>query len=1209
MAGTVYIGRYKVIEEVGRGGMGIVYRGEDPVLARPVAIKVLPPKKTAHKKAVQRFLREARVSARLDHPNIVKVYDVGEEDNIYHIVMEYVDGRGLRDILDEIDSVRKVNIREMAKLFRQICSAMGYAHELKIVHRDIKPENVKVNDSWRAKVMDFGLAVLEDRHSITEAGAVMGTIAYFSPEQARGDAADFRADIYSCGMVFYEMLTLALPFEATSLPDMINKHLTAAPVPPSLKNPEIPDALNKFILRCLEKDPANRFQSAYEMEEYISAWLAGSALPTHREAEKKGADLLQDLKAELLSQLKQVADEEKMAVPAEPETSEPSPPEEEKIETPPELPEETAPSAGEAPEPEEAGGGEDALGDAVFQLEEELDSGTFIQEDLTEEAAGDDYAEDFEYLEDHEKPLRHSEADGGIGNVPAVPRQSEQKLVSDNWLDKDSTTHKKAYREFIEKMKRDAENTATLAEMPESLLCGSCGQENPLGSRVCTRCGNALESVSRLGSREALYYNDRGVEFLETGDLKQAMEMFEKALAFEPRLFEANCNLAKVNIDLGNLDDALKLVETCFTLDGSSYIPYVLMADIYRLKDEKIAAVEEYVKALHLEPNDASVRCRLAFLYTQLGYAAKAVTEYRYAAAIEPDNMEAHRQLGYLYAGLEQIDDAIRELETVVRLDPGNQKAYGMLGDLYKKKRRFGQAEKHYSAALTLDPDDSSIYSSLGDMYVKQKRDDMAFQTLSRAVDIEYGNKDARLQLADMYLRHRSVDKAIYELEEIVNTHPGENQVHQKLGELYMGMEQYDKALEHYEKSVGSDTSADVHNRLGMLYMKKDYASLGVMEYKKAVTLQPYNAEFREDLGMAYYCQGQKDMAIEEIRKAVTLDSRNVDYFKALGVMLEEEGRCDEAIKMLSKARELSPRDSMVPALIGKVYFTQGLVSLALVEYQKALELQPTNYLFCIYIAKAYIKKGQPDRAIEYFKRALSLMPDKPGGVYNDVMSRAYLDLGKSHIQKGELSQARDVLMSAWSMTPENAAIAHQLGVANLGLNNFKEAFRYLSKAITMSPDNLDLLIDLARCYARMGDYEMAYRACLRAIELDPSRLDFIGSMTDILMSASRFTDARDFLDRRIQMDPQNGPYYHWLKAKIFLRRKDHLSAEKEFVMAVDGDPENYEYFVDFARFLRSRKRYGEAIDYMEGALSLLAGGVLREQLLDELDELLNLAG
>jgi serine/threonine-protein kinase len=205
--------------------MAIVYKGRDPILERDVAVKVLPPKLARSKEAVTRFLQEAKLASRLIHPNIVSIYDIGEESSgIPYIVMEYLDGETtLWDYMEKKD--KPLEIEEGITLITPVCQALDYAHSQNIVHRDIKPENIMITRLNIVKVMDFGLACLEGVHNLTMAGEIFGTLTYFSPEQAQGLHADRRSDIYSVGVILNQMLTRKLPFEATSIPVLIKQHI------------------------------------------------------------------------------------------------------------------------------------------------------------------------------------------------------------------------------------------------------------------------------------------------------------------------------------------------------------------------------------------------------------------------------------------------------------------------------------------------------------------------------------------------------------------------------------------------------------------------------------------------------------------------------------------------------------------------------------------------------------------------------------------------------------------------------------------------------------------------------------------------------------------------------------------------------------------------------------------------------------------------
>ncbi|TAM73584.1 serine/threonine protein kinase [bacterium] len=268
--GSVLAGRYRVDSLIGNGGMADVYRGLDATLDRPVAVKILTDRSGDIR---QRFLREARSMARLNHPNIVSVYDAGESDGLSYIIMELAEGRTLRDLIDEGTSVEHT-----ISLFIELCEALEYAHGQGVIHRDIKPSNVMVLPSGVLKVMDFGLARrTTDVSMSSQAGEIVGTISYLPPERFLGRAGDVAGDLYSLGVVLYELLTGRLPFESADedLVAIIFAHINQPPRPPRAHTPSIPEALDALVLRLLAKDPAQRPQSAAQTAAELRAVLPG----------------------------------------------------------------------------------------------------------------------------------------------------------------------------------------------------------------------------------------------------------------------------------------------------------------------------------------------------------------------------------------------------------------------------------------------------------------------------------------------------------------------------------------------------------------------------------------------------------------------------------------------------------------------------------------------------------------------------------------------------------------------------------------------------------------------------------------------------------------------------------------------------------------------------------------------------------------------
>jgi serine/threonine-protein kinase len=275
LAGRVFSNRYELQREVAQGGMAAVYLARDQLLSRSVALKALFPEYAREPSFVERFRREAQSAAGLNHPNVVAIYDWGQEAGTYFIVMEYVEGRSLRDL---IRSEAPLDPDQAAAITAEIASALAFAHANGVVHRDVKPGNVLLTRAGTVKVTDFGIARAGASDGLTQTGSVMGTATYFSPEQAQGQPVDGRSDVYALGVVLYEMMTGVAPFTGDSPVAVAYKHVREAPVPPSQRNPDVPVDLERIILTALAKDADHRYQSADDMRTDLLRFRRGRPL-------------------------------------------------------------------------------------------------------------------------------------------------------------------------------------------------------------------------------------------------------------------------------------------------------------------------------------------------------------------------------------------------------------------------------------------------------------------------------------------------------------------------------------------------------------------------------------------------------------------------------------------------------------------------------------------------------------------------------------------------------------------------------------------------------------------------------------------------------------------------------------------------------------------------------------------------------------------
>ncbi|MDO4241111.1 MAG: protein kinase, partial [Microbacteriaceae bacterium] len=283
--GRILADRYEIGEFIGQGGMATVYRGLDTKLGRQVAIKIMKADLAGDETFINRFRQEAQSAARMAHPTIVRVFDAGNDiietregpKKLPFIVMEYVDGQNLREYLAQND----LSTDEACRVVDSVLTALEYSHRAGIVHRDIKPANIMITGSGRVKVMDFGIAraVSDTSSTLHETTQILGTAAYFAPEQARGETVDARTDLYATGVLLYEMLTGGVPFRGDSAVAVAYQHVSERPMPPIERKPEIGEPLNRVILHAMIKDRSRRFQTAGEFRNALQLAMTGVMPP------------------------------------------------------------------------------------------------------------------------------------------------------------------------------------------------------------------------------------------------------------------------------------------------------------------------------------------------------------------------------------------------------------------------------------------------------------------------------------------------------------------------------------------------------------------------------------------------------------------------------------------------------------------------------------------------------------------------------------------------------------------------------------------------------------------------------------------------------------------------------------------------------------------------------------------------------------------
>ena len=289
--GSVLAGRYEIIEEIGRGGMGWVYKVYDQRIDEKIAIKLINPAVAQDPTVIERFRNELKIARKIIHKNVCRMYELNDDEDRQFITMEFIQGEDLKSLISRIG---QLTFRKTIAVARQICEGLAEAHAIGIVHRDLKPQNIMIDLKGNVRITDFGIAQTLQSKGLTQTGMIIGTPEYMSPEQVDGIAVDQRSDVYSLGIILYQMLTGNVPFEGQTPLSLAMKHKTENPVAPRMINGFIPEPLERLILKCLEKDPNKRYQTVQELNEDLA--LIEKDLPS---TESGGREMLKKTTAKI----------------------------------------------------------------------------------------------------------------------------------------------------------------------------------------------------------------------------------------------------------------------------------------------------------------------------------------------------------------------------------------------------------------------------------------------------------------------------------------------------------------------------------------------------------------------------------------------------------------------------------------------------------------------------------------------------------------------------------------------------------------------------------------------------------------------------------------------------------------------------------------------------------------------------------------------
>jgi tetratricopeptide (TPR) repeat protein/predicted Ser/Thr protein kinase len=720
--------RYRVISLLGRGGMGSVYRVWDEELNRDVALKLIRPEIAADADVIGRFKREIQLSSTVTHRNVLRVYDLGEADGTRFLTMQYVQGRDLSSLVKETGPLP---VPRLLSIFRQICQGLEAAHEQGVVHRDLKPQNIMVDASDNVLITDFGLAKNLGASAMTEMGALLGTPAYMSPEQVRGQTVDRRSDIYSLGVILYEMASGKTPFAGGSIFEVMMRRLSTPPRPIGELNPAVPDYLRKIVDRCLAVETSARYQSVAE----ILADLDAATFTTNVRYELARRRWMLVTAGAALALAVAVAGVVWLA------KRKPAP---------------------AAPRPTRSvliADFENKTGDPVF--------------DGTLETAFNIALEDASFITSYRRDAARKVAEQIQPGVTGLPEPVARLVAGREGVNVVTSgavsSRGSGYEVSVRAVDAVTGKTIVSAEEDADGKNAVLGAVAKLASKVRGALGDTTPESARLaaaetftaGSFEAAHEYSLAQDLQWAGKWDEAIRHYERAIELDPNMGRAYAGLAAVENNLGRRSEAEKYYKLALArIDRmSEREKYRTRGGYYILLRKPDSAIQEFTALVKQYPADTAGIANLAAAYYLKRDMTNALKEGRRAIEIYPKNVPQRNNLGFyaMYAG--DFETAIREQKTVLELNPNFVMAYVGLGISELGAGKPAEAAATWDRLAALGPAGAST-AAMGraDLALFQGRvaDAQGLLEAGAKADLEAKNRDAAgrklVALAETYL-------------------------------------------------------------------------------------------------------------------------------------------------------------------------------------------------------------------------------------------------------------------------------------------------------------------------------------------------------------------------------------------------------------------------------------------------------------------------
>jgi tetratricopeptide (TPR) repeat protein/predicted Ser/Thr protein kinase len=818
--------RYRIEVVLGRGGMGTVYKAYDKELDRTVALKLVRPDLTTDPAVMQRFRQELLLASKVSHKNVLRIHDLGDVDGLKFISMAYIEGEDLHHLLEKRGRLAPDYAADIA---HQLCEALEAAHAQGVVHRDLKPQNVLIDREGNAYVSDFGLAKSLEAGAamMTGTGEILGTPRYMSPEQVEGKPADGRSDLYALGLILYEMVTGDVPFKGDSTLQVMYQRIKDRPKDPQSVNPEVPDYLARIIMRCLERDPDHRYQTAQEIIRDLEAprtplgfraWrISVPAHPT-RVAALAGVLILAAFTG--FWELRDRVWQRPTPLPA-------------RIAGIPSL------TSGKyiAVLPFRVLGDRSALGYVAEGLQDALAAKLFQLKDV--HIASNEAIEKM----NAQKSLLQAARELGANLIVDGTLQGAGGKIAVIANLRDMTTGQLRWSQEFSGVPDDL---LTLEDHIYSQLVNAL-ELKPSSEELARASAHPTENVQAydlyLKGREAMHGQPAAKNY------QTAIDDYQKALVQDPNFALAYAGLAEASLAMYKetkdrfwSDKALGAAERAQRLNGNLPEVHLALGSVYDATGRSAQAIEELQRAVALAPNSDDAYRRLGNAYLAAGNKNKAIPAFEKAVQIDPYYWVNVDQLAIAYDTFGDYENALRAFRKVIELEPASPMGYENVGLVYMQEGRYSESISSLEKALQLDPS-FQHYSNLGSAYLYVKRYADAVRMLEKAVAMSPNQEAVVGNLAQAYLFLGQKEKAQETFNQAI-------------------------ALAYRELQVNPRDAATMAD-LALYYANTGSAAHAIEFIRNARSIDPANPDYAYDEAVVNALTATSQAALQSLRQAL----------------------------------------------------------------------------------------------------------------------------------------------------------------------------------------------------------------------------------------------------------------------------------------------------------------------------------------------------